>query len=149
MDAKVTLLIDKEKKAQERGEVQMTNYGVSGIPIFQLSGYAVRALDDGRQAELLLDFLPEFEERNLRAFLQMRREQCPYKNEKELLCGLFPDKLIPILLKTGFPQSIKELRLQVQSAHSMTNAQVCSGGVDVTQVQPRTCLLYTSCFSSD
>ena len=68
----------------------------------------------------------------------MRREQCPYKNEKELLCGLFPDKLIPILLKSGFPQSIKELRLQIQSAHSMTNAQVCSGGVDVTQVQPRT-----------
>ena len=43
VDAKVTLLIDKEKKAQERGEVQMTNYGVSGIPIFQLSSYAVRA----------------------------------------------------------------------------------------------------------
>ena len=138
VDAKVTLLIDKERKAQERGEVQMTNYGVSGIPIFQLSSYAVRALDEGRQAELLLDFLPEFEERNLRAFLQMRKEQCPYKNEKELLCGLFPDKLIPILLKSGFPQSIKELRLQIQSAHSMTNAQVCSGGVDVTQVQSRT-----------
>ena len=138
VEAKAALLLDGQEVAQESGELQMTSYGVSGIPVFQLSGYAVRALDEGRKAELLLDCLPEFEERNLKAFLDMRREQCPYKNEKELLCGLFPDKLIPVLLKAGFPESVKKLRLEILAAHSLTSAQVCSGGVDVAQVNPRT-----------
>ena len=138
VDGQVTLLLDGEPAVSENGELQLTHYGISGIPVFQVSRYAVRALDEGRKAELNVDFLPEFEERTLGDFLKMRKEQCPYKNERELLCGLFPDKLISVLIKAGYPKSLKELRLEVQGAHSLENAQVCSGGVDVSQVNPRT-----------
>ncbi len=137
-DGKATLKISGTPTVSESGELQMTGYGISGIPIFQLSRYAVRALDAGLPVELELDFLPEFEEKTLEAFLEMRKEQCPYKNEKELLCGLFPDKLIPVLLKAGFPDSLKHLCLTVTGAHSLESAQVCSGGVDVRQVRPDT-----------
>lgn len=138
VQGKASLFTDGAFVCAENGELQMTNYGISGIPIFQLSRYAVRALDEGRKVQIKLDFLPEFDEKNLQAFLDMRREQCPYKNEKELMCGLFPDKLIPILLRSGFPDSLKNFQLEVTGPHSLANAQVCSGGVDVTQVHPRT-----------
>ena len=45
-DAKVTLLIDGKRFVEESGEVQLTDYGISGIPVFQLSSYAIRALDE-------------------------------------------------------------------------------------------------------
>ncbi len=138
VDGQVTLLVNEKPMASESGELQMTKYGVSGIPIFQISRYAVRALEAGARTELEIDFLPEFENKTLASFLNMRKEQCPYKSDKELLCGLFPDRLIPILLKAGYPESLKHLRLVVQSAHSMESAQVCCGGVDVEQVDPRT-----------
>ena len=138
VDGQVTLLVNEKPMVSESGELQMTKYGVSGIPIFQISRYAVRALEAGARTELEIDFLPEFENKTLASFLNMRKEQCPYKSDKELLCGLFPDRLIPILLKAGYPESLKHLRLVVQSAHSMESAQVCCGGVDVEQVDPRT-----------
>lgn len=138
VDGKVTLIINGKTTVSECGELQMTNYGISGIPVFQISRYGVAAIEAGCQAELEIDFLPEFEKKTLVSFLEMRKEQCPYKNEKELLCGLFPDKLIPILLKAGYPESLKHFRLTVLGAHSMESAQVCSGGVDVAQVNPDT-----------
>ena len=48
-DAKVTLLIDGKRFVEESGEVQLTDYGISGIPVFQLSSYAIRALDEGKK----------------------------------------------------------------------------------------------------
>ena len=36
----------------EHGELQLTEYGISGIPVFQLSTYAVRAVREGHKAEL-------------------------------------------------------------------------------------------------
>ena len=43
-EGEVTLLLDGKPLCKERGEIQLTDYGISGIPVFQLSRYAVRAL---------------------------------------------------------------------------------------------------------
>ena len=42
-DCKVTLWIDGTETASETGEIQLTDYGISGIPVFQISGMAARA----------------------------------------------------------------------------------------------------------
>ena len=47
----------------ETGEIQLTDYGISGIPVFQLSRFAVRALDEGCSVLVRLDFLPGYERR--------------------------------------------------------------------------------------
>lgn len=74
----------------ERGELQLTEYGISGIPVFQLSTYAIRAVKNGRRAELRVNFLPELSEKETEELLHYRKKNCPYKKEKELLTGLFP-----------------------------------------------------------
>lgn len=48
--------------SKDTGELQMTEYGLSGIPIFQISHHAIHALEEGSRAEILINFLPEFSE---------------------------------------------------------------------------------------
>ena len=38
----VSILVDGQCIASDRGEIQLTNYGISGIPVFQVSRYASR-----------------------------------------------------------------------------------------------------------
>ena len=45
--------------AEDRGEIQLTDYGISGIPVFQVSRYASEALHKHRQVKAVIDFLPQ------------------------------------------------------------------------------------------
>lgn len=135
----VTLLLDGKAAAAETGELQLTEYGVSGIPVFQVSRWAVRALQEGRKVSLRLNFLPEMESSRIRQFMEKRREQFPWQSEKELLTGLFPEKLIRVLLQEkDLVQAVSAYELEVQGALSMESAQVCSGGISVQEVNPVT-----------
>ena len=48
-DAKLTLFIDGKKVDEETGELQLTNYGISGICVLGLSNLAVRALNNNKK----------------------------------------------------------------------------------------------------
>ncbi|MBR6321375.1 MAG: aminoacetone oxidase family FAD-binding enzyme, partial [Lachnospiraceae bacterium] len=50
---------------QEAGEVQFTSFGLSGIPVFQISIPAVREIKGKGSAKLVIDFLPDFTEEEL------------------------------------------------------------------------------------
>lgn len=141
VEGRVVLRVKGENFLSETGELQLTDYGVSGIPVFQLSRYAVRLLQEGQTPELLLDFFPDFSKKQLESFLRKRQEDCPYKTLKESLTGLFPRKLIEVLMD-GSPDleelvsRIKEYLLLPTGAASLEQAQVCSGGVDISQLHP-------------
>lgn len=138
-EGEVTLCIDGKPYKKEQGELQLTEYGVSGIPVFQISRYAICALKDGHKVSLNLDFLPELSFLELQKLLNRRKENCPYKNEKELLIGLFPEKLIKVLTSGNeLPKTIKEFSLEVTDGMSFAQAQVCCGGVDTAEVDPHT-----------
>ena len=96
MQASATLILAGERARTETGEVQLTDYGISGIPVFQLSRYAVRALEEGCSVMVSLDFLPGYERESLYSYLEWRMEQCPYKTLQQSLIGLIPDRLIPL-----------------------------------------------------
>ncbi len=51
-DAKVTALINGRMAASDTGELQITNYGISGIPVFQVSRYISRALYEKKMRRL-------------------------------------------------------------------------------------------------
>ena len=55
MNAK--LFVENAQIASDRGELQLTDYGVSGIPIFQLSRFATKALAERKKVHILIDFL--------------------------------------------------------------------------------------------
>lgn len=138
-EGKVTLLVDGEKVTEETGELQLTDYGVSGIPVFQISRYAIRALKQGKKVKLYLNFLPEFSEEQLMAFLEKRKENCPYKGKKTFLTGLFPDKLSKVLLQAqDLAETIRCYPLNVTGYQPFEQAQVCSGGVDTREVDAMT-----------
>ena len=137
--AKITLLVENQEILTEQGEMQLTDYGVSGIPVFQISRFAVRACMQKKRAELLVDFFPELTESELTAELVRRQEICPYKAPKELLIGLLPEKLIPVLIgKKKTPEemagAIKSYRLQITGQTDFGKAQVCAGGITLDQL---------------
>ena len=138
-EGEVTLLLDGQPLYKERGELQLTDYGVSGIPVFQLSRYAVRALEEGKKAEISISFFPEYTPEELTRLLNKRRELCPYQSEAELLIGLLPDKLIRTFRKQkNLIQTLTSYRLTVKGSTGLEQAQVCSGGVDTTQINTET-----------
>lgn len=139
-DAKVTLLLDEKVFAEESGEVQLTDYGISGIPVFQLSRYAIRALEEGKKVTLSVNFLPEYTKESLQKYIQIRQELCPYQSEAELFLGVLPDKLIKMFRKQkkNLFQTITEYPLEVKGCSGFEQAQICSGGIDTSQVNPET-----------
>lgn len=67
-------MIDGKRFVEESGEVQLTDYGISGIPVFQLSSYAIRALDEGKKVTLSVNFLPEYTKASLKEYLKKGRK---------------------------------------------------------------------------
>ncbi len=151
-DGTVRLYIDGEKAAEENGELQLTGQGISGIPVFQVSRFAARALEEKRTVTATLDFLPEYREQDsvLDGLLTGNRDCFA------ALCGLFPEKLSAALLKkAGIPvhapadrltnrqrqtlsSTVFSYPLAITGTGDFTKAQVTAGGIDVKDVDPVT-----------
>ena len=61
-EAALELVVDGHSVDREVGELQLVDYGISGIPVFQLSRYAAYALQEGKKAAVYINFLPGFTE---------------------------------------------------------------------------------------
>ena len=53
MQAAVALISDGKCMSKDKGEVQLTDYGISGIPVFQVSRYASYSLLKKKKTEAL------------------------------------------------------------------------------------------------
>lgn len=138
-EGSVSLYEENNLLKSERGELQLTEYGISGIPIFQISRYAAETLEKGHNVHLTIDFLPDFTEEEVTHLLAERQRQCPYKTQKEILTGLFPEKLIKVLLKQkNLVGAIKHFPLIVTGTLPFSHAQVCAGGIDTKEVNDQT-----------
>ena len=155
-DAKVSLLVDGTCVAQDTGEVQMTEYGVSGIPVFQVSRYASLALEENQRVEVVLDFAPEYTEDALREFLKDQVAQVSGdKTWKELLAGIVNEKLAVMLctqkhlgertiasvseakrrqLQRELVHLLKQVKLSVNGTKGFSFAQVTCGGIPVEEL---------------
>ena len=124
MDGRITLEIDGETVGEEQGEILFTEYGISGIGVFQLSRYAVRGTDEGKIATYHLDLMPQLTKEELVKLLLDRQQ-----------AGLLPRKMIDVLVKKTYePEKIaerlKDWQVPVKGAYALQQAQICSGGVD-------------------
>jgi predicted Rossmann fold flavoprotein len=155
-NAFVQLFGNKKLLGEETGEILMANYGVSGIPILQLSRYAARALDRKDKVHLLIDYLPELCRNETKDLLNQRINMNGHKNIEEMLVGLFNNKLAYVLLlQSNIPVSkscsqindkdidaitnlIKSFSIPISKTQSFEQAQVSSGGVDTREINPKT-----------
>ena len=143
VEGKVILKAGAQILDTAEGELQLTDYGISGIPVFQLSSQAARLLDSGVPVSVELDFLPDFDEKGLEEFLKRRENACPYKTQRELLTGLLPKKLADVLSegktdRKTLVQRIKRFAVEIKGTKAFDMAQVCSGGVSLTEINPKT-----------
>ena len=152
-EAIVTLKIDGKTVDSDRGELQFTDYGISGIPVFQVSRFAARGIEDGKTVTAELDLFPDMDFAGTERFLSGRVKRFGYRPGTEFLHGMLNQKLANILLKeSGIGKGstgeitaaqikrlcglMKGLKTTVTAANSFDQAQVCSGGIDMGEVDP-------------
>lgn len=156
VNGSVAIYVDGECQAKDQGEIQLTNYGISGIPVFQVSRYAAIGLYEKKQVMAVLDFMPDFQEEQFRTFLKMRIATRPHKTMEEFFIGLFHKKLSDLWLKLARVERtkavgkcteeeisrmiglMKRFKTEVIETNSFEQAQVCRGGVDTMEVNPDT-----------
>ena len=71
-EARVELRANGRVLASDKGELQLTDYGLSGIPVFQISRYGARALDEGKRVTVLIDFMPSWPQEECFGLLRRR-----------------------------------------------------------------------------
>lgn len=155
-DAKVSLYVDDRLLGEDMGEVQFTDYGISGIPVFQISRFAAVALYQKKIPKVQLDFFPEFSKEELTTFFKNRIQQNQEKKAGEFLVGLLNKKLIPILLRASgvrertimsevekerlerLVDKCKGFEVEITKTNSFEQAQVCAGGVRLNEINVNT-----------
>lgn len=115
-EASLTLLVEGIKKKTVRGELQLTDYGISGIPVFQFSREAAYAVLHKKQVSVEIDFLPDFEKTEFERFWSRRfRQLCPkespvlsgnpsgqgHRTLEQFLTGISNKKINQLVIKTA------------------------------------------------
>ena len=127
---------------REEGQLQWTAGALSGIPAFNLSRLAGEQ-EEGLEVEL--DLVPEMSEDDLAAYL--RRVRClgaAGEAASPGLAGLFPPRTAAALSERlprevfDAARMLKHLRLRICGVRSFDSAQICCGGIALSQFDPRT-----------
>jgi len=155
-DAQISVLENGKCIMQEQGELQFTDYGISGIPVFQLSRQVNYILKDQREAEVSIDFLSGYSPEEYQMLRVSRNLLLSGRTAEEFFTGMLHKKLMMQFIKlaglkpteavnAADPEKVervfelcRDFRLHVNGHNSYDNAQVCAGGVPLNQV---TCVM--------
>ncbi len=152
----LTLYIDETALAFEEGEVQFTDYGISGIPVFQISYLVSGALSEKKRdhrVRVSLDLVPCMDKEQLCTYLFMRKALDPEKTMDEFLTGFLPKKLATVINRLSglentkkasdlyskdiemLASRMKEFCFNITKTAGFDKAQVCAGGVPVKELK--------------
>lgn len=158
--AEITLFLDGREADRAAGEVQLTAYGLSGIPVFQVSRTAARALSLGRKVEAKVDFLPDAETlacgKAVREWLDERAARTGAGTLELFGNGLLNKNLWNGLLKRSslkpggktkeltdeqkdnLLSSMRGSMFRVIRTAGFDQAQTATGGIDTREIDPLT-----------
>lgn len=158
--ASVGVYVEDELVAEDTGELQLTEYGISGIPVFQVSRFASLALYEKKNVTVTLSFLPELTDEELALELTRRINRAKaFGNSREiqeLLNGLLPQKLSKEMENhisknySAFKHMsdeefanilfnvIRNRMISVEKARDYEFAQICAGGIKTEDIQVHT-----------
>ena len=152
VDVRAELYKEQDLIFQDEGELQCTDYGISGIIVFQMSRLVHRLLEEKAKFSLELSFLPKFEEEEAKNYFLKRKELLEKEKGDAFLLGLFPEKLSQVLYeRTDFPlkQRIQEISDQKilelcqlclhfpfhpERIGDFQRAQCTAGGVNLSEI---------------
>lgn len=147
---------NKKKKAKPVydgfGEMLFTHFGVSGPLVLTSSCYYQKK----RNYKLVLDLKPALTDEQLDKRVLRDFEDNLNKSFKNVVGGLFPSKLIPVMIRLsgidpdkkvneitkeerlGFVKLIKNLPMTITGTRSFNEAIITKGGVNVKEINPST-----------
>ncbi len=147
--AKVSLMIDNELRKSSIGEIQLAKDGVSGICVFDISGETNKALSSNKKFYVTIDFFQQ----DFKEFMDKRNINEPLNKS---LKTVFNKKLIEVFLKQSnidgnryysdlndeekerLSKTINDFRVNVIGSNDYNNAQVCTGGVPLSEINEKT-----------
>ncbi|MCI8668250.1 MAG: aminoacetone oxidase family FAD-binding enzyme [Lachnospiraceae bacterium] len=142
--------------SKEQGELQITDYGLSGIVIFCLSRHISRGLFEKKPSAIWLDFLQDMPEPEIISYLY--EENGRNLTLHQALSGLLNSKLAkglitllsgkyngisihtpvsrikPVVLE-ALISKIKHFEVVISGTNEMERAQVCCGGVNLSELK--------------
>jgi len=151
-EGKVTLLIDGKETVCESGEIQLTDYGVSGIPVFQVSRFASYACFQGSKVQILLDLMPHMDLEKFKGFMSKRKQSLKGRTMEQLCAGLINRKVCLLFCKLAdispekqvekvtekqynmFVRLFKEWKLTIDKPNGFDMAQVTAGGLSMQEI---------------
>lgn len=155
-EARLGLYEEKKGKKrlvqEEEGELQFTDYGISGIPVFQFSRQASYLLEEGKKALAAIDFFPQMDERAFDRMCGDRIKRADGRTLEEFLLGMANKKINLMMIKNaGYKpgdrakeagekslrnllSSYRQLWVHITAANSFEHAQVTAGGVELDEV---------------
>ena len=154
-EALISLIINNTEMRREKGEIQLTDYGVSGICIFNLSRDVKKSLEENKRIFLKIDFFPLFQKYSLDDLLKWfdeRSEVLKGYSLDEMLEGILPYKLALVLIKEAkltremkwtrlsleekrnFIKTLRNFSLEIIDTKSFDHAQACTGGVSLKEI---------------
>ncbi len=149
------LYANGEYITEKKGDLLFTNYGISGLAILDLSREVSTRLADYDYCELNLDLMPEMSKEKLTNLLLNRIQQESNKPLTLWLQGMINKKLIAIIVEQSkskvkvekelnrkeinkIVHAIKNLKLSINDTKGFKGAEVATGGVNTTEVNPQT-----------
>lgn len=150
LDASVSLYDNDRFIAKEEGEVQLTNYGISGICVMNLSGRALRIIDNGNKASIRINFIPFVDDGY--DYLSDRFKKYSNLSIIEMLESIINYKLLYILLKLCninpnskwndlddkkknlLVDNLFNFKFDIKGSKGFDYAQVVSGGVSLDDI---------------
>jgi hypothetical protein len=150
-EVRVDLYEDDKYIDSESGEIQLTDYGISGICIFNLSNRVTRGLFNHKKEVIKINFVP-FVEALITPWMERYSKKQSTKNIRLLLEGFINQKLVPIILKCAdidgeryySDLSIEERKIlcnyltqfpvEITGTKGYDNCQICNGGVRLSEI---------------
>jgi len=149
--AKLSLYENNECIKEEIGELQLTDYGISGICAMQLSSHISKGLDSKNIEEVRINFLPWLET-DVLSFLNERNVLLKNRTISQLLDGLLNYKLVNTLLKKSniklddlwddlnnnqkedLCENLINYKMFIDDTKDFENAQICVGGLSLEEI---------------
>ena len=152
-ECRLTLLINGKKAGEESGEMQFTDYGISGIVTFQLSRLASYAVAAGKKTEAYIDLFPRMSRETFAQTMRAREKNgSDAMTAEEFFTGLLNKKVTQLFLKLSgiapdtplkkvtpekkaqFYTYCKKFVITITGTNSFDQAQVSAGGVPFSEV---------------
>lgn len=155
-DAEVSLYVDNKMVKKEVGEIQLTQTGISGICVFNISRGAVVGLSRNRKCVVFVNFLPFLKYEDCLSYLDNKAKTLKGITVYSFLSRILNEKLVNVILKMSSVKDTKvyedlsyeekvniaknlcKFKINITSTGDFDTAEVTAGGVSLLELDPTT-----------